>query len=89
MATTAQETHNVLGTKIEQLTSMFATLQTINDEQQDLIYKIEIMVDIISLSTSAQLLPLSQPSVMLELPSPPPPIEAIAPTDPPPELSSM
>jgi hypothetical protein len=37
---------NVLGTMIEQPTSMVATLQTINDEQQDLIYKIEVMADI-------------------------------------------
>jgi hypothetical protein len=36
----------VLGTMIEQPTSMVATLQTINDEQQDLIYKIEVMAGI-------------------------------------------
>jgi hypothetical protein len=32
MATTTQETHDVLGTMIEQLTTMVATLQTINDD---------------------------------------------------------
>jgi hypothetical protein len=62
---------------------MVADLQTINDEQQDLIYKIEVMVSI--RSASAQ--PPPQPSVLLELPPLPPSAEVVALIDQPPELT--
>jgi hypothetical protein len=40
MATTSEEQHDVLGTMIEKLTTIATALQTITDEQQDLIYMI-------------------------------------------------
>jgi hypothetical protein len=84
MATTTQETRDALRSLIQKVTIMVADLQTINDEQQDLIYKIEVMVGIRSVSVQPS--PLPQPSVLLELPPPSPPAEVVAPTDLPPEL---
>jgi hypothetical protein len=84
MATTTQETRDALRSLFQKVTIKVADLQTINDEQQDLIYKIEVMVGIRSVSVQPS--PLPQPSVLLELPPPSPPAEAVAPTDLPPEL---
>jgi hypothetical protein len=84
MATTTQETHDALRSLIQKVATMVADLQTINDEQQDLIYKIEVMANIRSVSVPPS--PPLQPSVLLELPPPPLPAEAVAPTDLPPKL---
>jgi hypothetical protein len=84
MATTTQETHDALRSLIQKVTTMVADLQMINDEQQDLIYTIEVMANIRSVSVPPS--PPLQPSVLLELPPPPLPAEAVAPTDLPPKL---
>jgi hypothetical protein len=65
----------VLGTMMEQLNSMVATLQTINDEQQSLTYKIEAMARMRSTSERTQL--LSLPSIQ-----PPTPTSVVAPSAP-------
>jgi hypothetical protein len=42
----AKELHDVLGTLIEQLTTMVTDLQKIETEQRDCLYKIDVMVGI-------------------------------------------
>jgi hypothetical protein len=84
MSTTMQETHDALRSLIQKVTTMVVDLQTINNEQQDLIYKIEVMAGIRSASVPPS--PPPQPSVLLELP-PLLPAEVVAPIDLPPERS--
>jgi hypothetical protein len=74
MATIAKELHDVLGTMIEQLTTMVADLQKIDVEQWDCLYKLNVMADIRSADVK---LPLPTPfsvttiSVLPPLPYPP------------------
>jgi hypothetical protein len=46
MATTTHETHDALRSLIQKVSTMVADLQTINDEQQDCLYKLDVLAGI-------------------------------------------
>jgi hypothetical protein len=66
----AKELHDVLGTLIEQLTTMVTDLQKIETEQRDCLYKIDVMVGIRSADAQPPLptpLPMTTNPVQLLL----------------------
>jgi hypothetical protein len=74
MATTIQEMHDMLGTKVEKATTMVVALQKINDEQQDCLYKLEVIAGIRLTDAQPPLpTPATSTSVQLPLPYPPSP----------------
>jgi hypothetical protein len=60
--------HDMLGTMVEKATTMVAALQQIHDEQQDCLYKLEVVAGI--RSADAQLPPLPTPFSTTYPPSP-------------------
>jgi hypothetical protein len=61
--------HYMLGTIVEKVTTMVADLQKINNEQQDCLYKLEVMAGIKSANVQPSPLPtmLSKTATLMQL----------------------